>query len=70
MTDRLKPCPFCGGEARFNYRTSSYDGSEMYGAECIQTGCCSIPPIYTTKEQAMTKWNRRKPMDRENEENE
>ena len=63
MTDKLKPCPFCGGEAILNKRISSYDGTAFYGVLCVNTGCCDIPSLYT-KDQAVDKWNTRKPMDR------
>ena len=63
MTNSLKTCPFCGGEAEFTKTKSSYDGTIFYGIECANTGCCEIPPIYT-EAAAIQKWNTRKPMDR------
>ena len=63
MTDKLKPCPFCGGKAWLTKRKSDYDGTILYGGRCINTGCCEIPAIYT-KAAAISKWNTRKPMDR------
>ena len=63
MTDKLKSCPFCGGEVRFTKRKSSYDGTIFYGVQCVNTGCCEIPPVYT-ETAAISKWNTRKPMDK------
>ncbi len=31
----LKPCPFCGGNARLNYHQSKYYGQNDYGAKYI-----------------------------------
>ena len=65
MADKLKPCPFCGGEARLTKRVSDYDGTIFYGVQCVNTGCCEIPAIYT-ESAASSKWNKRKPIEIEN----
>lgn len=55
MTEKLKPCPFCGGEAAL-WKTLSGD----YHIECINM--CDIKPgtlCYHTKEKAITAWNTR-----------
>lgn len=57
---KLKPCPFCGGEARVN---SAY-GDIMWGA-CVQFKACGprvhypINPRENLKELAAETWNRR-----------
>ena len=58
MTDKLKPCPFCGGEA-FEY----YSGSQLEFCEvvCKECGCRSKRK---TEEEAIASWNNRRPMDR------
>ena len=54
---KLKPCPFCGGEAKI------IQGSLYYG---YRVGCenrwCLMHPItfsYQTKEEAIKAWNKR-----------
>ena len=63
MTDRLKPCPFCGGEARYIDATTAipYD-REIYFVECKE--CRSNSDMYYSLENAIKAWNTRKPIDR------
>lgn len=55
----LKPCPFCGGEAKL-YRMPTLDGFP-YKVGCNEVTC----PIHVftvgmcTKEEAIEAWNRR-----------
>lgn len=51
MTE-LKPCPFCGGEAKL---TEPY--MNIYVISCGNCGVGSA--IYTNSEQAIEAWNRR-----------
>lgn len=57
---KLKPCPFCGGEAYFEKVT---DGSLMedefpeYGVYCAACGANSV--LCTSEEKAAAAWNRR-----------
>lgn len=54
MTDKLKPCPFCGGEAKwFNTESKVY---------CVK--CCCSTAAFIDKRDATKSWNTRKPMDR------
>ena len=60
--DELKPCPFCGGKARF-VDNGEPNGSKYYFADVICTnqvcrGCSSYLES-KTKEQAIAVWNRR-----------
>lgn len=54
MTDELKPCPFCGGEADL-----------IMGANWYQVGCrkCDITtatmPMYDNVDRAVALWNTR-----------
>lgn len=59
---KLKPCPFCGGEATIwsgpiedDYFNTYYD---VYCTEC---NC--MTPKFHTEESAITFWNRREPID-------
>lgn len=56
---KLKPCPFCGGEAITYSQDIDMYGNLMYGVICKNTGCGMIPSIYLSKEQAIEAWNRR-----------
>lgn len=60
MTDDLKPCPFCGGEAMFVHMHGSADN--MWGfVKCAKKTkhCCEQPRI-RPKDLAIADWNRRK----------
>ena len=62
MTDKikLKPCPFCGGNAEFAY--GGYWGSGLFKVVCGNKDKCVILPetgAYFIKEQAAAAWNRR-----------
>lgn len=48
----LKPCPFCGGEAR-----RYYGNHDMYGVTCKK--CTAKIFGYATKASATRAWNRR-----------
>lgn len=62
MSDELKPCPFCGGEATFAAHATA---EEMdYGIICrtmAVIGCdaCEFCMSEETDEEAMTAWNAR-----------
>lgn len=63
MTDKikLKPCPFCGGNAEFAH--GGYWGSELFKVVCGNKDKCVILPetgaYFIIKEQAAAAWNRR-----------
>lgn len=52
MTDKkLKPCPFCGGEARIK---------NFYGNRFVQCeDCRTTTSVYSKKEKAIAVWNTR-----------
>lgn len=50
MSDKLKPCPFCGGEARLI-------GHSPYSITCCK--CRATTVICDTPEKAINEWNRR-----------
>lgn len=59
--NELKPCPFCGGEARLRafrtYIQSKHRMGEKYYIECCECGLNA--PNFINKEEAIEAWNRR-----------
>ena len=56
----LKPCPFCGGEARIKPFVSKRlftKGMKVYEVQC--TSCDCRTPLCYTSEVAEMRWNRR-----------
>ena len=73
-SDKLLPCPFCGGEAElYSYEAERviYDSDTLgyvdteyftkYGVSC--TGCNCLMAEYKSEEQAIAAWNTRKLME-------
>lgn len=58
MSEKLLPCPFCGGEAEI----SLYLGN--YGVACTECMGAIFPARGMTKGEAIKAWNTRKPMER------
>ncbi len=69
--DELKPCPFCGGEAKYDsYAMSPYEKANInyidgkwhyvYCSDCLAQG-----PEVLSKEDAIADWNRRTPVKEE-----
>lgn len=52
MSD-LKPCPFCGGEAKLDIF------ADMYVVHCKNYGCQCQTTAHCRKEDAVEAWNRR-----------
>lgn len=63
--DELKPCPFCGGEAKlrvYNTYIASFTRANKYYAECSKQSDHSKqdnPIGFLTKEEAIEAWNGR-----------
>lgn len=59
MSEELKPCPFCGGEAHIAERLTY--GGKLYGACCSGTLCPGSEPFpwCLDYEDAADAWNRR-----------
>ena len=52
---KLKPCPFCGGEASIEIYESSY---REYSVGCTKCPAC-LEEYYCTEHEAEKQWNRR-----------
>ena len=58
MQEKLKPCPFCGGEARLISLHNCFGLSGVrWIVECIKCGCKTSKEI--SDHDAKEKWNRR-----------
>ncbi len=58
MSEKLEPCPFCGGEARLhNYKRHG----DHWSVRCAGDDCKVYPGIYgfPTMDEAAAAWNRR-----------
>ena len=56
MNEKLKPCPFCGGAAKFHQTTHT---SSVGGFFVMCDKCLTSSNNYSTEEIAAEKWNRR-----------
>lgn len=61
MTDKLLPCPFCGGESRVGHDTSSdYERQWSWNVECRNVGECEAAIVgFASQEAAIARWNMR-----------
>ena len=62
MKDKLLPCPFCGGEAGMDADKIG-KGKELYYVYC-KNDCITQYGYSYSKENAIEKWNTRKPIER------
>ena len=53
----VKPCPFCGSEARLH--EGEADDYIFYYVECNGEDCDASTSCYDTQEEALDMWNRR-----------
>lgn len=65
---KLKPCPFCGGEARVNERYRGGTANrKMYWISCSACGISQQHDNtsgYRYQSKAIERWNTRKPIDK------
>lgn len=63
MSKEIKACPFCGGEAKIIHAD---DVTLPYRIRCKNINCDVRPSTtwFKHKEDAITKWNTRKPIDK------
>ena len=58
MSEKLKPCPFCGGEAALQY--GRFYGNEFYKDYfCFCDECEASTTYFPTVAEAIEAWNRR-----------
>ena len=64
--ERLKPCPFCGGEARISADTEAVRDSEgrLWAFTVVCDKCCATSGLTYSPKKAIEAWNTRKPMER------
>lgn len=57
---KLKPCPFCGGNAKVETYKHPY-GHTMYWVGCANEKCDVFPetPGYSERRNAVRSWNKR-----------
>lgn len=56
MSEKLKPCPFCGGEAIRGIACHVHE-DYAFRVECRE--CKIVTPFYDTEAEAIEAWNRR-----------
>lgn len=57
MSDKLKPCPFCGGDAHLKYIVNEGAGVTHYGVNCCY---CSVEKVWFEDQgRAVKIWNTR-----------
>jgi Lar family restriction alleviation protein len=59
MNNELKPCPFCGGEARL--RPERLGIEKEWRVECECWNSCGAATSFLGKTEAIAAWNRRTP---------
>ena len=59
MSDKLLPCPFCGGEAEIREIFVTGFHNALFIAKCRNIGCGAIGSECVKKETAIEKWNKR-----------
>ena len=52
MNEKLKPCPFCGGEAELRIYSA-----ELQFVQCVS--CLASSTAFHTGDEAVTAWNKR-----------
>ena len=59
MTEKLLPCPFCGGEARIMLEEDDMPDDSFHNVYCKS---CGVQFWVKSKTEAITLWNRRTPV--------
>ena len=57
MTENLKPCPFCGGEAKSKSSVDVFGHEGFFSVLCRK--CYARTGYYETEAEVIEAWNRR-----------
>lgn len=61
--DKIKPCPFCGGEARLLHGSEGLTGTRTSFVKCGECGCrtsaFAVDARYSSDERVIEIWNKR-----------
>ena len=57
MTEKLKPCPFCGGDAKVLPGSGIFNDQMLWVAICVE--CKAKSRDFWTQDEAIAAWNRR-----------
>lgn len=58
--DKLKPCPFCGGDAQlYNWETDNNLCHGWYRVSCIRGTCGTDGPMADSTKKALKRWDTR-----------
>ena len=59
--DKIKPCPFCGGNARISSDTEATKDSQgrLWAFTVVCDKCCASSGLTFKPERAVEAWNRR-----------
>ena len=59
--DVLKPCPFCGQQAKLHIRLNVRQRMNMYAVICPNKSCVghNLYTLFWVKDDAIKAWNRR-----------
>ena len=58
MSKKLKPCPFCGGQAELEEKDYNGSAKWLFEIHCAE-GCVSMMNLYGPKKDAVDRWNKR-----------
>lgn len=65
MSEELKPCPFCGGEAVLHHGRDLETGAIVHVARCVDSPDCGSGPFTRLSAETISVWNTRAPSERE-----
>ena len=63
LSDLLSSCPFCGGSRLLSLYEVSVPANPLFGLWRVGCGSCRIATYRQTKEEAVSFWNERKPVE-------